>query len=132
MGLLHSDSVRKATCSVRKASPPVSARNQWKEFEEKKLEAEAMKKKEEELAQQQVTVDTWLKSNGFKDANELIRKKLSKVRPLHVAVQKGDAEMARLLLLQGADARLCNGKSETPLLMAKRLLRSGSQGSAAV
>lgn len=131
--LLHTESVRKASCSGRKASPSVSTRKtneQWLEVEHKKLEAKA--KKEQEVAEQRMKVDSWLRSNGFKDVNEMIRKRLTKARPLHVAVGKGDAEMVRLLLITGADPRMCNGKTETPLLMAKRLERSGSPGSASV
>eukprot|EP00746_Dinoflagellata_sp_MGD_P115366 gnl/MRDRNA2_/MRDRNA2_51513_c0_seq1.p1 gnl/MRDRNA2_/MRDRNA2_51513_c0~~gnl/MRDRNA2_/MRDRNA2_51513_c0_seq1.p1 ORF type:complete len:470 (-),score=95.30 gnl/MRDRNA2_/MRDRNA2_51513_c0_seq1:176-1585(-) len=133
--LLHTESVRKACCSGRKGSPPVSARSstprsQWQQVEEKKAGAQV--KKEQEFAEQRIKVDAWLKSNGFKDINELVRKRLTKARPLHVAVGKGDAEMVRLLLLMGADPRMCNGKSETPMLMAKRLARSGSSQAAVV
>merc|ERR1712070_1192661 len=108
--LLHTESVRKACCSGKKGdTPPVSARSstphstprsQWHDIEQKKAEAQA--KKEQELVEVQTKVDAWLKSNGFKDANELVRKRLTKARPLHVAVMKGDAEMVRMLLLVGA------------------------------
>lgn len=133
--LLHTETVRKASCSGKKASPPVSGRSttprgQWLDVEQKKVEAKA--NREKEFAEQRMKVEAWLKTNGFKDINELVRKKLSKVRPLHFAVGKGDEEMVRLLLLMGADPRMCNGKSETPLLLAKRLQRNGSLGSADV
>jgi hypothetical protein len=138
--LLHKESVRKACCSGRKGSPPVSARSstprsstprsQWQQIEETKAEAQV--KKDQELEESRAAVNAWLKSNGFKDVNELVRKRLSKARPLHVAVGKGDADMVRMLLLVGADPRMCNGKSETPMLMAKRLARSGSTRAAAV
>lgn len=129
--LLHADSVRKASCGGRKPSPRVAATqsnsdSQWQEVKQKKLEEQA--KEEERFAEQQQKVNSWLKSNGFKDVNELVRKRLTKSRPLHVAVGKGDEEMVKLLLIMGADPRLCNGKSETPLLLAKRLERSGSVG----
>lgn len=93
-------------------------------------EQEAKDKKIRE--EQGAKVKAWLKSAGFKDVNELVRKQvLTKTRPLHVAVQQGDAEMIRLLLLMGADPQLCNGKNETPLLYAKRISRERSLSTAA-
>merc|ERR1712196_9906 len=90
--LLHADSVRKASCGGKKATPRGAAAqsnssDQWQEVKQKAQEAQA--KEEQRLADQRQKVNSWLKSNGFKDVNELVRKRLTKSWPLHVAVGKG-------------------------------------------
>merc|ERR1719265_142780 len=81
-------------------------------------------KGENGVAEQQMKkVQAWLRKKGFKDVNELVRKRLTKTRPLHFAVQKGDAEMVSLLLLVGADPQMCNGRQETALAKAKRIAK---------
>lgn len=79
--------------------------------------------KQEEDNEKTEKAQAWLRKNGFKDANELKRKKLHKVRPLHVAIQKNDAELVKLLLSSGADINMPDGKNETPVQLAERLFR---------
>lgn len=112
----------------------VSPRNAQPEVEQKKstqrpslflLNNPTTDEEHKVLIEKQEKVESWLKSAGFKDINELARKQLlTKTRPLHVAVHKGDVEMIRLLLLMGADPQLCSGKNETPLVFAKRLAQN--------
>lgn len=71
-------------------------------------------------------VQAWLKANGFKNVNDLARKRMSSRRPLHAAVQQNDAEIVRLLLLAGADPHLGNGKNQMPLETAWKLDKAGS------
>jgi hypothetical protein len=130
--LLDTESLRKANSANNRPSPRNVTFDPQLEVEKKEAEVEQNKpspkpRSDEEhkvLIEQQLKVESWLKSTGFKDVNELARKQLlTKTRPLHVAVQKGEDEMIRLLILMGADPHLCNGKKETPLAFAKRLSR---------
>lgn len=118
--------------AAQKKASPRTQRSEQKVIESKakaQKAQEAQDRKDQNLEtqlpiQSQIQVKSWLKRAGFKDVNELARKQLlTKTRPLHVAVQKGDAEMIRLLLLMGADPQLRNGKNETPLEYAKRISR---------
>jgi len=73
-------------------------------------------------------VQAFLRSNGFKDdVNALIRKRMTKVRPLHFAVQKADAWLVESLIWAGADCSLVDGKNRTPLALAKELNKGNSQ-----
>lgn len=117
-------------------------RRQQEEEERQRAEEErlrqqegARRRQEEEkaqLAEKQRMVENdkkvraWLCKNGFKDVNDLVRKRLSKVRPLHVVVNQNDFEMATLLKEAGADVRLTSGKNETPTQLAQRLNKNGS------
>jgi len=133
--LIDTESIQMAY-SARSASPRDGPGRDQQILEDKlyykaKAEKEAQ---EQAFAEQQMKVRSWLKSNGFKDVNELIRKMqlgLTKTRPLHVAVHKGDAEMIEMLLALGADPQMCNGKNETPLQFAKRIQteKKGAPGS---
>lgn len=94
--------------------------------EEKRIEVEQAKREEEQREQKRlelnrVEANEWMRRNGFKDSNQPVRKRLSKVRPLHWAVQMHDAEAILLLLEVGADPTLLNGKNQTPLELAKQL-----------
>lgn len=95
-----------------------------------KAEAAKQAAEQERLRKQQIEnekkVQAWLQKNGFKNVNDLVRKRLSKVRPLHVVVQQRDVEMAKLLVAAGADTRLTSGKNETAAQLAQRLNNSGS------
>jgi len=115
---------------------------QQRQLEERKLQdekaaaelgriVEEARRKEEEAVEKDEKARAWLRKNGFKHVNELVRKKLSKVRPLHVAVRMGDAEVVRMLLGIGADRSLVRGKNETPLQLAHRM-DTGSVLTAAV
>eukprot|EP00746_Dinoflagellata_sp_MGD_P165472 gnl/MRDRNA2_/MRDRNA2_94764_c0_seq1.p1 gnl/MRDRNA2_/MRDRNA2_94764_c0~~gnl/MRDRNA2_/MRDRNA2_94764_c0_seq1.p1 ORF type:complete len:480 (+),score=107.66 gnl/MRDRNA2_/MRDRNA2_94764_c0_seq1:128-1441(+) len=117
--LLDVQSFNKA-CSTASLRQPL--------MEQKALEVESpvqtKAEKEQDDAEQQMKVQAWLRKSGFKNVNELVRKRLTKTRPLHFAVQKGDADMVSLLLLVGADPQLRNGKQETALTMAKRIAKN--------
>lgn len=110
--------------SMRKASGTGGPGTEEQKMVEAKLYFKEKARKQQELDSQRKTVESWLKRAGFKDVNELVRKRLKKTRPLHVAVQSGDAEMVRLLLLMGADPQMCNGKKEKPLSLATRIARN--------
>lgn len=99
--------------------------------QDERLALEKAKQAEEERQQKmqienEKKVQAWLMKNKFKTVNELVRKRLSKVRPLHVAVQLRDAPAIKLLISTGADLKLTNGKNETPVQLARRLNKKGS------
>jgi len=100
-------------------------RQEQERHEQIRLQEEARQKKIKEMDDAK-KVRAFLQSNGFKDPNDLVRKKWSKVTPLHLAVGQNDAEVVKLLLAAGADPRKMNGKKETPLGLAQKLDKNGS------
>lgn len=98
--------------------------------QEEERAAEYLRRREEERRQLDLenkkTAAIWLKDNGFKSIDELVRKRMSKVRPLHVAVQKNAAQVVRMLLDAGADRRLPNSSKQIPLELAQKLDKKGS------
>jgi hypothetical protein len=89
--------------------------------EESERVAEEARQIKEEASERREEVRAWLRKNGFKHANELKRKMLHKVRPLHIAVQRSDVRLVKLLLSAGADVNMADGKNETVVALAKRV-----------
>jgi len=100
-------------------------REEQERKEQIRLQEEARQKKIKDMDDQR-KVRTFLTSNGFKHANDLVRKKFSKVAPLHFAVGQNNIEMVKLLLAVGADPKKTNGKKETPLMVATKLDKNGT------
>merc|ERR1711904_9997 len=100
-------------------------RQEQERREQIRLQEEARQKKIKEVDDAK-KVRAFLHSNGFKDPNDLVRKKWSKVTPLHLAVGQNNADVVKLLLAAGADPRKMNGKKETPLGLAQKLDKNGS------
>jgi hypothetical protein len=100
-------------------------RQEQERQEQIRLQEEARQRKLQE-AQDAQKVRTFLQSNGFKDPNDLVRKKLNKVTPLTFAVGQNDIEMVKLLLGAGADPKKANGKKEIPLALAQKLDKNGT------
>lgn len=100
-------------------------RQEQERQEQIRQQEEARKKKIKDMEDQK-KVRAWLQANGFKNTNDLIRKKFSKVTPLHHAVQQNDAEMVQLLLNNGADPKKLSGKNESALKLAQKLDKNGS------
>merc|ERR1712146_83316 len=99
---------------------------QEKERQEQiRLQEEARQRKINEMDDAK-KVRQYLQTNGFKDPNDLVRKRLSKVTPLHVAVTQNNAEMVKLLIAAGADPKKMNGSKETPLRLAQKLDKKGT------
>jgi len=96
------------------------------EAEQNELEAEREEARREEEARR---VQAWLSSNGFKGLNDLVRKRFTKVTPLHFAVGQNNPEMVKLLLDAGADPLGINGKKETPMKLAEKLNKNSSHAS---
>lgn len=109
------------------------------EKREAQLEQERLAKQQEQIRLQEEEeqrkikqvedekkVRAFLQSNGFKNPNDLVRKKLRKVTPLHWAVGQNSIEIVRLLLAAGADPKKLNGKNETALRLAQTLDKNGS------
>merc|ERR1711904_398517 len=94
-------------------------RQEQERHEQIRLQEEARQKKIKEMDDAK-KVRAFLQSNGFKDPNDLVRKKWSKLTPLHFAVGQNDVEMVKLLLAHGADPRKVNGKKEMPLSLAQK------------
>jgi len=100
-------------------------RQEQERHEQIRLQEEARQKKIKEMDDAK-KVRAFLQSNGFKDPNDLVRKKWNKVTPLHLAVGQNNAEAVTLLLGAGADPKKMNGKKETPLGLAQKLDKNGS------
>jgi flagellar biosynthesis GTPase FlhF len=90
-----------------------------------RLQEEARQKKIKEMDDQR-KVRAWLQSNGFKNVNDLVRKRFAKVLPLHTAVGQNNPEMVKLLLAAGADPKKFNGKNESAVKLAQKLDNNGS------
>jgi len=102
---------------------------QEQQKQEKKLEAEAMEKARKlQEEEEQNKINAWLQANGFKEISGLVRKRLSKVAPLQVAIQQKNVEMVMLLLQHGANVSKVNGKSESALTVAQKMDKKGSHG----
>jgi len=95
------------------------------EARQKQFDEEQRRKKAED-AEKKRKLQEWLKTNGFKTVDELVRKRMSKVRPLHHAVQIKNVEMVEILLWAGADRRLTNGNKQTAFQLASKLDKAGS------
>jgi len=91
-----------------------------------KEEEEALKRRENFERKQKV--NEFLEVHGFQNVKQIVRKRFTKVRPLHVAVQENNPEAVALLLWAGADKfAVCgSGKGETPMQLAQRLDKAGS------
>merc|ERR1711904_363801 len=100
-------------------------RQEQERQEQIRLQEEARQKKIKEMDDAK-KVRAFLQSNGFKDPNDLVRKKFNKVTPLHFAVGQNDVEMVKLLLHAGADPKKMNGKKESPLSLAQKLNKNGT------
>jgi len=96
--------------------------------QERKLEAEAQEKARKlQEEEEQKKIHAWLQANGFKEINDLVRKKFSKVAPLQVAIQQKNLEMVTLLLQHGANASKVNGKNESALTVAQKMDKKNSR-----
>jgi len=91
---------------------------------EEQQREEARKKLQEEDDQKRIRA--WLQANSFKGLNDLAWKRLSKVTPLHCAIQQKDVEMLTLLLQNGADASKVNSKNQSALTVAQKMDKKGS------
>jgi len=100
-------------------------REEQERQEKIRLQEEARQKKIKEMDDMK-KLRAWLHSNGFKNVNDLVRKKFSKVTPLHVAVGQNNPEMVKILIAASADPRKCNGKNETAIKLAQKLDNNGS------
>jgi len=88
--------------------------------------AAAAKAKAEAEAAQKV-VDKFLKSRGFKNL-QTPRKAFcgGAAYPFHLAVQEGDADLVKAMLLCGASREQKNGAKLSPLQVAERCNKKGS------
>jgi len=94
--------------------------------EEQRLEEQRREEARLQKEQETKKVHAWLQANGFKGPNDLVRKKISKVAPLQVAVQQNAVEMIGLLIAAGADPSKVNGKNESALTVAQKANKKGS------
>lgn len=104
--------------------------NQWQQAQIQESKKEEPTTADDEADHERaVMVQSFLRSNGFKDGvNALIRKPINKTRPLHVAVRKADSWLVESLMWSGADPSLVDGKNQTPLDLAKKLNQSPQSG----
>lgn len=100
-------------------------RQEQEKQEKIRLQEEARQKKIKDMDDQR-KVRAFLHSNGFKNPNDLVRKKFTKVTPLHLAVGQNNIEMVKLLVAAGADPKKMNGKSESAFKLAQKLDKNGS------
>jgi hypothetical protein len=100
---------------------------QQKWEQERKLQEEADEKARKlQEEEHQKKIHAWLQANGFKEINQLVRKRLSKVAPLQCAIQQNNVDMMMLLLRHGADASKVNGKNQSALTVAQKINKKGS------
>jgi len=101
---------------------------QERQLEEQRLQ-EAERKRLSEIENGK-KVHAWLQANGFKGLNDPVRKRFSKVTPLHFVIQQNDVEMLKLLLQNGADASKINAKNESALTVAQKVNKKESHAAA--
>mmetsp|Transcript_97516 Transcript_97516/g.284715 ORF Transcript_97516/g.284715 Transcript_97516/m.284715 type:complete len:212 (+) Transcript_97516:68-703(+) len=117
-------------------------RRQAEEAERRRLEEERLRRQreEEELARQQreeeeadkrEQMTRFLGKNGFGSVNDKKKKGSFPLSgftyPLHVAVKAADPKTVRVLLWAGADRNLKDSSKLTPLELARKLNKKGSQ-----
>lgn len=101
-------------------------RNERRKSRISEQQAQEDQRRRENLEKKQ-KIHEYLETHGFQDVKQIVRKKFSKVRPLHFAVQENDPEAVSLLLWAGADKHaVCGSKGETPIQLAQRLDTAGS------
>jgi len=110
---------------MRRQAQLEQQRQEQERQEQIRLQEEARRRKIKEMDDQR-KVRAFLQSNGFKNPNDLVRKKFTKVTPLHFAVGQNDVEMVKVLLAVGADPKKENGKKQTPFVLASKLDKNGS------
>lgn len=91
--------------------------------EEQRLREERLKEEQEDKRQ----VESFLKANGFADIDAKRSRLMRTCYPLHVAVSQNNADMVQLLLAEGARSVLKNSAGLTPLQLAMKLDKKGSQ-----
>jgi hypothetical protein len=80
-----------------------------------------------QAAERKEILDAFLTKNGFDGVSNKRRRMLRpSVYPLHLAAEKGDAELIRLLLEAGADRLQKDSSGRTPQDVAKKKNRKGS------
>merc|ERR1719265_2831504 len=100
-------------------------REEQERREQIRLQEEARQKKIKEMDDAK-KVRAFLQSHGFRNVNDLTRKKFSKTTPLHTAVGQNNVEMVKLLIAAGADTKKRNGKNDTPFKLAQKLDKNGN------
>jgi len=110
---------------VRRQAQLKQQRLEEERLEQIRLQEEARQRKIKEMDDQK-KVRGFLHSNGFKNPNDLTRKKFTKLTPLHAAVGQNKPDMVKLLVAAGADPKKMNGKHETPLKLAQKLDKNGT------
>jgi hypothetical protein len=79
-----------------------------------------------EFAQSSRELKDWLKSNNFFSINSKRSRLLSFTYPLHVAAEKNNAEIVKILLLHQADPQQKDSKRCTALQVAEKKDKKGS------
>jgi len=88
----------------------------------KKLREQALKRNAEEKSKSdQAKLDVFLKRNKYSGVNDMKKTLMRSKYPLHTAVKHRDVDMVRILLEAGADPRLTDSNSWTPLDLAHKL-----------
>jgi len=86
---------------------------------------------EQDAAERKQIVDEFLAKNGFDGVSNKRRRTLRpSIYPLHLAAEKGDAKLIRLLLEAGADRLLTDSLNRTPEAVARKTNRKGSHDEA--
>merc|ERR1712241_1599701 len=115
----------------------VAKRAEQEQLEKARLEKERQEKLEQERVQEQNRLEkeqreaqqhvaTFLKDNGFKGVNDKRKKMLFSCYPLHVAVEKNNADIVKSLLRCGADPKQKNSSGQTPQDLAHKCNKKGS------
>jgi len=105
--------------------PPEMPEEDEEDAEEEEVEEAEEKADMEEV---QARLRAFLKKFNFRGVNARRRRLLSACYPLHVAVERNNAEFAELLIAAGADLAAKNSSGRTPLQLAERTDTNGSHG----
>jgi len=85
----------------------------------------------QEAAERKSLLDDFLAKNGFDGVSNKRRRTLRpSIYPLHLAAEKGDAQLIGLLLEAGADRLMKDSRGQTPEEVARKKNRKGSHDEA--
>eukprot|EP00929_Paragymnodinium_shiwhaense_P023591 TRINITY_DN1473_c0_g1_i1.p1 TRINITY_DN1473_c0_g1~~TRINITY_DN1473_c0_g1_i1.p1 ORF type:complete len:283 (+),score=94.67 TRINITY_DN1473_c0_g1_i1:92-940(+) len=118
------EEARAAEAAAAEAEKEARAKKQLDLEKQELLNRERLRLERERLDQEQL--HAFLVDNGFRDVNAKRKSLLKYKYPLHSAVKRNDANLARILIAAGADSCLRNSSGQTALDLAIKNNKHGS------